>query len=39
MRVQQGDDVRFRRHVRGQLRKMAKMTKANEGFDKMLRFQ
>jgi hypothetical protein len=33
------DDVRFERHVRGQLRKVAKMTKANEGFEKMLRFQ
>ena len=33
------DDARFQRHVRGQLRKLAKMTKANEGFDKMLRYQ
>lgn len=33
------DDVRFDRHVRAQLRKLAKMTKANEGFDKMLHFQ
>jgi hypothetical protein len=33
------DDVRFERHVRGQLRKLAKMTKANEGFDKTLRYQ
>ena len=33
------DDARFERHVRGQLRKVAKMTKANEGFDKTLRFQ
>ena len=33
------DDVRFERHVRGQLRKVAKMTKANEGFEKMLRYQ
>ena len=33
------DDARFERHVRAQLRKLAKMTKANEGFDKMLRYQ
>lgn len=33
------DDVRFERHVRGQLRKLARMTKANEGFDKTLRYQ
>jgi hypothetical protein len=33
------DDARFERHVRGQLRKVAKMTKANEGFEKMLRYQ
>lgn len=33
------DDRRFERHVRGQLRKLAKMTKANEGFEKMLRYQ
>lgn len=33
------DDVRFERHVRGQFRKVAKMTKSNEGFDRMLRFQ
>ena len=33
------DDARFQRHVRGQLRKLAKMTKANEGFEKMLRYQ
>jgi len=33
------DDVRFQRHVRGQLRKVSKMTKANEGFDNFLRFQ
>lgn len=33
------DDARFQRHVRGQLRKLTKMTKANEGFEKMLRFQ
>lgn len=33
------DDVRFERHVRGQLRKVAKMAKTNEGFDKMLHHQ
>lgn len=33
------DDRRFQRHVRGQLRKLAKMTKANEGFEKTLRYQ
>jgi hypothetical protein len=33
------DDVRFERHVRTHLRKLARMTKANEGFDKMLRHQ
>ena len=33
------DDTRFERHVRGQLRKLAKMTKANEGFEKTLRYQ
>jgi hypothetical protein len=33
------DDARFERHVRGQLRRVAKMTKANEGFEKMLRYQ
>ena len=33
------DDARFERHVRGQLRKLARMTKANEGFDKTLRYQ
>ena len=33
------DEARFERHVRGQLRKLAKMTKANEGFEKMLRYQ
>ena len=33
------DDVRFERHVRGQLRKLAKMTKANAGFDNLLRYQ
>lgn len=33
------DDRRFERHVRGYLRTLAKMTKANEGFDKTLRYQ
>ena len=33
------DDVRFERHVRGHLRKLAKMTKANEGFEKMHHYQ
>ncbi|UYY59418.1 hypothetical protein [Sphingomonas sp. S2-65] len=33
------DDTRFERHVRTHLRKLAKMTKANEGFEKTLRFQ
>jgi len=33
------DDMRFERHVRGQLRKLARMTKANEGFEKTLRYQ
>lgn len=33
------DDVRFQRHVRGQLRKVAQMAKANAGFDNLLRFQ
>lgn len=33
------DDARFQRHVRGQLRKVAKMAKANAGFDNLLRFQ
>jgi hypothetical protein len=33
------DDARFERHVRGHLRKIAKMTKANEGFEKTLRYQ
>jgi len=33
------DDIRFERHVRGQLRKLAKMTKANEGFEKTMRYQ
>jgi hypothetical protein len=33
------DDAKFERHVRGHLRKLAKMTKANEGFEKVLRYQ
>jgi hypothetical protein len=33
------DDTKFERHVRSHLRKLAKMTKANEGFEKMLRYQ
>jgi hypothetical protein len=33
------DDSRFERHVRAQLRKLAKMTKANEGFEKTLHWQ
>lgn len=33
------DDVRFERHVRTYLRKLAKMAKANEGFEKTLRHQ
>lgn len=33
------DDVRFERHVRTYLRKLARMTKANEGFEKTLRHQ
>jgi len=33
------DDKRVERHVRAQLRKVAKMTKANEGFEKTLRYQ
>nr|WP_314466860.1 hypothetical protein [uncultured Novosphingobium sp.] len=33
------DDTRFERNVRGHLRKLAKMTKANEGFEKTLRYQ
>ena len=33
------DDVRFERHVRTYLRKLTKMTKANEGFEKTLRHQ
>lgn len=33
------DDRRFERHVRANLRKITKMTKANEGFENMLRYQ
>lgn len=33
------DDRRFERHVRANLRKLAKMTKANEGFANTLRYQ
>jgi hypothetical protein len=33
------DDSRFERHVRGHLRKLVKMAKANDGFDKTLRYQ
>jgi hypothetical protein len=33
------DDIRFERHVRTYLRQLAKMTKANEGFEKTLRHQ
>ncbi|MEP9360081.1 hypothetical protein [Sphingomonas sp. KR3-1] len=33
------DDTKFERHVRGHLRKIAKMTKVNEGFEKTLRYQ
>jgi len=33
------DDRRFERYVRADLRKIAKMTKANEGFEKTLRYQ
>lgn len=33
------DDIRFDRHVRTALRKIAKMTKEQQGFDKLLRFQ
>lgn len=32
------DDARFERHVRAHLRKLAKMTKTNEGFEKTLRW-
>jgi len=33
------DDRRFERHVRANLRKLAKMTKANDGFANTLRYQ
>ena len=33
------DDVRFERHVRTYLRKLAEMTKANQGFENTLRHQ
>jgi hypothetical protein len=33
------DDRRFERHVRANLRKVAKMTKANDGFANTLRYQ
>ncbi|WP_240700192.1 hypothetical protein [Sphingomonas gei] len=33
------DDTRFVRHVRSHLRSLAKMTKANEGFEKTLRYR
>jgi hypothetical protein len=33
------NDARFERHVRTHLRKLAKMTKANEGFEKTLHHQ
>lgn len=33
------DDAKFERHVRSHLRRVAKMTKTNEGFEKTLRFQ
>ena len=33
------DDARFERHVRTYLRKLAKMTKANQGFENTLRHQ
>ena len=33
------DDRRFERYVRATLRKIAKMTKANEGFENTLRYQ
>ncbi|TPG14687.1 hypothetical protein EAH87_16365 [Sphingomonas koreensis] len=33
------DDRRFDRHVRAHLRKIAKMTKANDGFGNTLRYQ
>lgn len=33
------DDRRFERHVRANLRKIAKMAKANDGFANLLRYQ
>jgi hypothetical protein len=33
------DDARFERHVRSHLRRLVKMTKANEGFEKTLHHQ
>ncbi len=33
------DETRFERHVRGHLRALAKMTRANEGFEKTLRYR
>lgn len=33
------DDERFDRHVRGYIRKLARMTKTNEGFEKTGRYQ
>lgn len=33
------DDVRFERHVRSHLRKLVKMAKVNEGFEKTLHHQ
>ena len=33
------DERKFDRHVRAYLRKLAKMTKANEGFENMSRYQ
>lgn len=33
------DDARFERYVRSHLRRLAKMTRANEGFEKTLRYQ
>jgi hypothetical protein len=33
------DDTRFERHVRGHLRNLARMTKANAGFEKTLRYR
>lgn len=33
------DDARFERHVRAYFRKLAKMAKANEGFEKNFRYQ